>query len=225
MPNRIIREGLLTSEKVDKLSANEERFYVRLMLKADDFGRHEANPKLLKSVLFPLKDDLRDADMSRELAACERAGLVRCYEVASKRYVEITNFGQRTRFKSKCPDPPPSDGSQSLDSPQSDDSGRKSAPVGGVFVVGGGGVAEPPPPAFDGLTPTLQHAMSWLEKARQQGSDYTESEAKSAFLSLSACGWKWGKNKVTDWRSALESRIQDGRDRKAKPKARREIAP
>lgn len=224
MPNRIVREGMLTSEKVDKLSASEERFYVRLMLKADDYGRHEANPRLLKSVLFPLKDDLRDADMSRELAACERAGLVRCYEVAGKRYLEISNFGQRTRFNSKCPDPP--DHSQTIDGLSPDGSPLKSAPVGGVFVVGGGGVAGPPPPASDGLTPTLEMAMVWLGKAREQGADYTENEVKSAFLSLSACGWKWGRNRVSDWRSALESRTQDARDRKAKAKGRtREIAP
>lgn len=106
MPTRLVREGWIDSEKIDQLSHAEEVFYLRLVLKADDYGRFSANPKLLKSSLFPLKDGVRDADMTRQLAACEKAGLVRCYEVASKRYIEIVNFGQRVRSSvSKFPSP------------------------------------------------------------------------------------------------------------------------
>lgn len=104
MPNRIIREGWLESSRIDKLDAQGERFFLRLCLKADDFGRYNAAPQLLKSLLFPLKDDLRNTDMSRCLAACEKAGLVRCYEANGKRYLEINNFDQRLRAKvSKFP--------------------------------------------------------------------------------------------------------------------------
>jgi len=106
VPTRLVREGWIDSEKIDQLSHAEEVFYLRLVLKADDYGRFSANPKLLKSSLFPLKDGVRDADMTRQLAACEKAGLVRCYEVASKRYIEIVNFGQRVRSSvSKFPSP------------------------------------------------------------------------------------------------------------------------
>jgi len=106
MPSRVIREGWLESERIDSLDQAAERFFLRLCLKADDFGRFHANPQILKSLLFPLKDDLRSTDMSRNLAACERAGLVRCYSVSSKRYVEILKFEQRLRAKvSKFPSP------------------------------------------------------------------------------------------------------------------------
>lgn len=110
MPCRYIREEYLTSERVDLLDVREERFYFRLFLVVDDFGRFEANEKLLKSKVFPLKDDIRATDVTRWLAACEKAGLIRLYTVSGKRYLSIDRFAQ-TRAncrstKSKYPDPP-----------------------------------------------------------------------------------------------------------------------
>lgn len=108
MPNRIIRDGWLESESVNTLDAFAERFYLRLMLRADDFGRYHANPVLLKSNLFPLKEDVRSTDIPRWLAACEKAGLLRCYEADAKPYLEVVKFGQRIRdgATSKFPEPP-----------------------------------------------------------------------------------------------------------------------
>lgn len=107
MPNRIIREGWLESEPINTLDAAAERFFLRLCLRADDFGRYHANPVLLKSNLFPLREDVRGTDIPRWLAACEKAGLLRCYESDGKRFIEIPKFGQRARAEtSKFPQPP-----------------------------------------------------------------------------------------------------------------------
>ena len=97
MPNRLIRDGWVESERIDMLSADAERFLIRLCLRADDFGRYHANPSLLRSNLFPLKDDVRTADITFWVAACAKAGLIVCYEVDSKPFLEILKFGQRTR--------------------------------------------------------------------------------------------------------------------------------
>lgn len=124
MPNRIIREGWLESEPINTLGPAEEVFFLRLCLRADDFGRYHGNPTLLRSNLFPLRDDLRNTDIPRWLAACEKAGLIRCYEVAGKRYLEIQKFDQRTRARvSKFPAPPgwkPPDDGQMSDTCQTD---------------------------------------------------------------------------------------------------------
>lgn len=129
MPNRILREGILTSERVNLLSWEAEVFYRRLMSVVDDFGRYSAHPALLRAALYPLKlDTVRDANVERLLAECERASLVRVYEVtdarpdrsttsvgrssrervgSSKRYLEIADFRQQVRAKeSKYPHPP-----------------------------------------------------------------------------------------------------------------------
>ena len=110
MPCRYIREEYLTSERVDLLDVREERFYFRLFLVVDDFGRFEANEKLLKSKVFPLKEDVRATDITRWLTACEKAGLIRLYTASGKRYLSIERFAQ-TRAncrstKSKYPEPP-----------------------------------------------------------------------------------------------------------------------
>lgn len=106
MPERLLRDWT-DSEAVDQLSWQAECLFVRLIMKADDFGRYHGNPKLLKSLLFPLKDGLRDADISRWIAECETAGLIRVYtdKVSGKPFIEIRKYGQRLRTKkAKFPD-------------------------------------------------------------------------------------------------------------------------
>lgn len=112
MPSRIIRDGWLESQHINALKPDEECFYLRLCLRADDFGRYHANPFLLKSNLFPLKENVRSTDIPRLLAACQKAGLVRCYEADAKPFLEIAKFGQRIKegSRSKFPAPPPESG-------------------------------------------------------------------------------------------------------------------
>lgn len=107
MPNRIIREGFLTSDKVDRLSWVEECFYHRLLLAVDDYGRYHADPPLLIGKIMPRKiGNVSNQDIEKWLTACVTAGLVRVYGVDGKRYLEVLQFDQRTRAKkSKFPAP------------------------------------------------------------------------------------------------------------------------
>lgn len=104
----MIRDGWLESEAVNQLDAAGEVFFLRVCLRADDFGRYHANPTLLKSNLYPLSENVRSTDIPRWLAACEKAGLVRCYEADAKPFLEILKFRQRIRsdVKPKYPNPP-----------------------------------------------------------------------------------------------------------------------
>jgi hypothetical protein len=107
MPNRVIRDGILTSEKVDKLSEPAELFYRRLMSVVDDFGRYSAHPTLLRSSCYPLRIDAKtNRDMESYLCECQSAGLLIVYEADGKRYLEMSDFRQRLRvMSSKCPSP------------------------------------------------------------------------------------------------------------------------
>ena len=107
MPNRIIREGILTSERVNRLAPQAELFYRRLMSVVDDFGRFTAHPGLLRSACYPLRvDEVREADISRWLAEVQLAGLIALYAVAGKGYLEMIDFRQQVRAKvSKFPAP------------------------------------------------------------------------------------------------------------------------
>jgi len=104
MPNRILRD-FTDSDLIDALDVNAERFFVRLIMKVDDYGRYYADERLLKSALFPLKTDIRVTDITRWVTACEKSGIITTYEVANKRYLEIANFNQQLRIKkSKFPE-------------------------------------------------------------------------------------------------------------------------
>ena len=95
------------SDKVDLLTSEGERFFTRLIMKADDFGCFWGDTRLLKANLFPLKlDKVREADISRWIAECVKAGLILFYEIESKRYIQIQDFRQRLdKAKAKFPLP------------------------------------------------------------------------------------------------------------------------
>lgn len=100
MPNRILRDWT-DSFTIDELDVHAERFFVRLIMKVDDYGRFSADARLLKSNLFQLKSNIRDTDISRWLTACEKAGLITVYSVANKSYLQIINFKQQLRQKTE----------------------------------------------------------------------------------------------------------------------------
>ena len=113
MPTRLLKEGILDSDAVNSMSLRGEVFYRRLMSIADDYGRCDARLELLRARLFALQFDhwtLEDVEAAlQECAEAKRADgstLVRRYEVSGRQYLEITNFGQRARTKSKFPEPP-----------------------------------------------------------------------------------------------------------------------
>lgn len=106
MPNRMLRDWT-QSDKIDQVSCEAERFFVRLIMKVDDYGCFYADTRLLKANLFPLKlDKIREADMLRWMAECQKAGLIVLYEVDQKKYMQIIEFRQRLdKAKAKFPLP------------------------------------------------------------------------------------------------------------------------
>ena len=108
MPNRIIREGILTSERVNLLTEKAELFYRRLLSVVDDFGRYYAQPTLLRAACYPLRlDAVSDADVLDCIDECVAAGLIGVYTVGGKRFLVVCGFGQNIRAKaSKFPAPP-----------------------------------------------------------------------------------------------------------------------
>lgn len=106
MPNRIIREGILTSDKVDQLDPAAEVFFRRLLSKVDDYGRYDARLSVLRASLYPLRiDRVKEADVTKWLSACQRAGLLILYTHEGKPYLEVCNTGWKARSESKFPKP------------------------------------------------------------------------------------------------------------------------
>ena len=109
MPNRIIRESCRTSPTLALLSHGAERMFWRLTTVADDFGRFEADPVILKSTCFAsMADSVKTKEVKawfEELVACS---LVTTYAVNGKQYGFFNTWQthQYTRAKtSKFPAP------------------------------------------------------------------------------------------------------------------------
>jgi hypothetical protein len=109
MPNRIVRDGILTSVRVDRIADQPatEVFYRRLQSVVDDYGIYHAHPSLLRAALYPLRiDRTSDSDIASHLEVCVSAGLILLYSTDGKDYVQLLDFRQRTRaMKSKFPQP------------------------------------------------------------------------------------------------------------------------
>jgi hypothetical protein len=151
MPNRIIREGILTSPKLAKLGWAEEGLYYRLMVVADDFGAFDGRAVIVRAKCLPLRDSTvaQVTEWLRELA---EHSLIVQYESEGKPYLAIPKFRQRTRANSaKYPLPTDwqtDDGQLTVNGQSS--AGLCGGGVGGVFVNGGGNCAADPtgqPPA------------------------------------------------------------------------------
>lgn len=139
MPNRILREGIISSEAVCGLSWAAEVFYRRLFSVVDDYGRFHATPALLRAACYPLQlDRVSDADIVSWLTDCCSSGLIISYEVDGKKYLEVLKFQQHVRAKrSKFP---------SMHSTCSADAMhmRANAHEGGVVFGDEGGVGKNP---------------------------------------------------------------------------------
>jgi hypothetical protein len=111
VPNRIIRESSLTSDTLDKLSAEAERLFFRLTIVADDKGRFNADPRVILARCYPLRVGRMKAEqVSRwvqELAKSE-AIILYAHGDPAKTYGHFPNWEKYQRvygLHSKFPAP------------------------------------------------------------------------------------------------------------------------
>lgn len=185
MPNRILRDWT-DSENVDSLSVYAERFFTRLIMKADDHGRYSANIKILKSTLFPLKTDVRETDITRWLTECKKSGLIVLYKVAFKDYLQIENFKQVLRQKHEKY-PPPQHGTITC---EADDKQLTSECVpetkGNESEKNQNGRADEPPPSMHSKEDieAFAKAETWIQKHASSVAKMNEPLTIDQFIKL-----------------------------------------
>lgn len=132
MPDRLIRESICTSETLNELSDFEERFWHRLTVNCDDYGRFDARPAILKGRLFPLMENKTLKNMTDTLRKLASVGLVELYEVDGKPFLQVVTWNRHQRIRAKRSKyPAPSDGnSLAYDSnSQTDDDNSRRNPI------------------------------------------------------------------------------------------------
>ena len=111
MPNRIIKDTIRTSKKVNALSDFQFRLWLYLITYVDDFGRGSADPELLNNLVFPRRKGITDAQISEALSYLANTGMVTLYEADGEPYFYFPNWGDHQRIRqkvSKYPEPPQS---------------------------------------------------------------------------------------------------------------------
>ena len=111
MPNRIIREGILSSPRINALSPAAEIFYRRLLNVVDDYGRFHGSPGTLRGACWPTNPDrFSDDEVSDFLLECLKPDskdrrLIWLYESDGCMFLQVVDFRQQCRSKSKFPEP------------------------------------------------------------------------------------------------------------------------
>lgn len=112
MPVRLIRDGILTSRRVDAVAGDPgvEVTYRRLLNVVDDYGCYFADPILVRSAAYPLRTDkIAGEEILRHLLVLRDEGLINLYTSQGAPYLEIIDFRQQRRAKTrKYPIPPAS---------------------------------------------------------------------------------------------------------------------
>ena len=112
MPNRIIKESICTSEKIAELTDFEFRLWVSLITLADDMGRGDARPAIIKGRAFPLRDRVTIKDIDGGVHGLAAKGCVSLYTVGGRPYFWFPTWQNHQRVrdcKAKYPGPEDAD--------------------------------------------------------------------------------------------------------------------
>lgn len=111
MPNRIIKESILTSETTASLDDFTFRLSVSLICLADDFGRGKANPAIIKGQAFSLRDEVTKEQVEQGLQELVRRDMIHLYIVGDTRYYYFVNWEKHQQVRAKKSKyPAPSEG-------------------------------------------------------------------------------------------------------------------
>jgi len=209
MPNRIIKETITTSCEIDHLSADEERFFYRLMVSCDDFGRMDARTAVLRAKCFPLKvDSIKNADIEKWLRKLIKLNLITLYEADGKPYLFMTKWDkhqQRRAKNSKYPAP---------------DEGMISDDINGNHLQehvpeesrNRGTEESRSEDKRKNFTPPSITEITAYCKERNNDVD-----AERFHDFYQAKGWMLGKNKMSDWKAAVRTWEKKDRAEPDKP--------
>ena len=103
MPNRIIKESLLESDKVSSLNDFQFRVWIGLILNADDRGHGDARSAIIKAHVFPLRERVTLKDIDDTMQTLAAAGCISLYEVGGKSYYEFPNWSKHQQVKNVRP--------------------------------------------------------------------------------------------------------------------------
>lgn len=101
MPNRMMKESLLLSRNVGKLTDFQYRLWSYLILYVDDYGRAPADPELIRGQVFTRRKGITETQIRDGLQDLASAGMIRLYEVDEEPYLYFPKWAEHQRIQSK----------------------------------------------------------------------------------------------------------------------------
>ena len=209
MPNRIIKESAFTSDRIAQLSDFEFRLWVGLITQADDVGRGDARPAIIKGRVFARRERVTIKDIDAALHALAAAGCVSLYTVGGKPYYAFPSWAAHQRVRdviSKYPAPQESE----LDySPQVAAGCGELPRVAALIQSESESISESEKETLSiesvkksaaRFTPPTVETVDAYCRERGNGVD---AERFCSFYQSN--GWKVGKNPMKDWKAAVRT--------------------
>lgn len=103
---RSIKPEFWTSAQVLECSTTARLMFIGMWNFCDDHGRHVNNPKQIKAEVFPA-DDVLLVDVLGMIRELKRVGLIECYTIDNKDYIQITGWHHQRIDKRGEPRYPP----------------------------------------------------------------------------------------------------------------------
>lgn len=94
MPNRIIKESICTSDSVAQMTDFEFRLWIGLIVQADDAGRGDARPAIIKGSVFPLRETVTARQVEQALHGLATKGIIEIDDPADPKLFKIINWEQ-----------------------------------------------------------------------------------------------------------------------------------
>jgi len=114
VPNRIIKESAFLSDKIAALNDFEFRLWVGLITQADDAGRGDARPAIIKGHVFPLRERVTIKEIDAALRTLAAHSCVTLYTVGGKPYYEFPSWVKHQRIRDCKPKYPGTDEADSV---------------------------------------------------------------------------------------------------------------
>jgi hypothetical protein len=119
MPNRVIKDSIWTSPTLAVLSEKAQLHWPRWLLMADDWGCFNADPDVIKGLVYPKMKPIKVSTIESLLLEYENAGLIFVWSDdrmwgfflswSNHHFCDVTHQGEdgkQLRHKRKTPEPP-----------------------------------------------------------------------------------------------------------------------
>lgn len=141
-PNRIIKESILTSPTLGRLSIGAHAHFFSVLLLSDDWGCFESTPIVIKGKCYSIRKRITEKRINEWQNEMENIGLIRRWGNGEREYAMLVNFdthnrygvkedGSPVRHRRKTPDPPKEFNDPYRESRERDRENQKTAAANG----------------------------------------------------------------------------------------------